>query len=102
MLKLPKGIPCRRRDARSRSRDQGDQPGAGRRGSDPAVPRRSGDAGARQHPNIATVYELFREDDELLLVMELVGGQTFEQLITGSGRLPVERATALTDRSSAS
>ena len=34
------------------------------------------------HPNIASVYELFRDDDRLLMVMELVRGQTFEQLIT--------------------
>jgi serine/threonine protein kinase len=48
------------------------------------------------HPNIASVYELFRDDDCLLMVMELVRGQTFEQLITGAaGPLPVERSTAL-------
>src|SRR3954469_11276262 len=47
------------------------------------------------HPNIATVYELFRDDDRLLMVMELVRGQTFEQLITQAGPLPVERSTAL-------
>jgi len=47
------------------------------------------------HPNIASVYELFRDDDRLLMVMELVRGQTFEQLITETGALPVERATAL-------
>jgi hypothetical protein len=47
------------------------------------------------HPNIASVYELFRDDDRLLMVMELVRGQTFEQLITETGPLPVERSTAL-------
>ena len=47
------------------------------------------------HPNIASVYELFRDDDRLLMVMELVRGQTFEQLITEAGALPVERSTAL-------
>ena len=47
------------------------------------------------HPNIASVYELFRDDDRLLMVMELVRGQTFEQLITEAGPLPVERSTAL-------
>ena len=46
-------------------------------------------------PNIASVYELFRDDDRLLMVMELVRGQTFEQLITEAGPLPVERSTAL-------
>src|SRR3954470_5928973 len=47
------------------------------------------------HPNIATVYELFREDDSLLMVMELVRGQTFEQLIERTGALPAERAIGL-------
>jgi hypothetical protein len=47
------------------------------------------------HPNIATVYELFRDDDNLLMVMELVRGQTFEQLITGAGPSPIERSAAL-------
>jgi hypothetical protein len=47
------------------------------------------------HPNIASVYELFRDDDRLLMVMELVRGQTFEQLITATGPLPVARSTAL-------
>ena len=47
------------------------------------------------HPNIASVYELFRDDDRLLMVMELVRGQTFEQLITEAGPLPVERSAAL-------
>jgi len=44
------------------------------------------------HPNIATVYELFRDDERLLLV----SGQTFEQLLDRSGPLPVERAASLT------
>ena len=47
------------------------------------------------HPNIATVYELFRDGDQLMMVMELVSGQTFEQLIERGGPLPVERAVAL-------
>jgi eukaryotic-like serine/threonine-protein kinase len=47
------------------------------------------------HPNIAMVYELFRDDDRLLMVMELVRGQTFEQLMEHSGPIPVERAAAL-------
>src|SRR5438045_2948592 len=37
------------------------------------------------HPNIAAVYELFHHDDRLLMVMELVCGQTFEQLIERHG-----------------
>src|SRR5712691_3654448 len=47
------------------------------------------------HPNIATVFELFRDDDRLLMVMELVSGQTFEQVIDRSAPMPVERATSL-------
>src|SRR5580765_269741 len=47
------------------------------------------------HANIATVYELFRDDDQLLMVMELVRGQSFEQLLERSGALPPERAGML-------
>jgi len=47
------------------------------------------------HPNIATVYELFRDDDRLLMVMELVRGQTFEQLVDWTGPMSVERAASL-------
>src|SRR5471032_2849650 len=48
------------------------------------------------HPNIATVYELFRDDDRLLMVMELVNGQTFEQLIDRGGPMSNESAASLT------
>src|SRR5471030_581918 len=48
------------------------------------------------HPNIATVFELFRDDDNLLMVMELVNGQTFEQLIDHVGPMSIDRAAALT------
>jgi serine/threonine protein kinase len=47
------------------------------------------------HRNIATVYELFRDDDQLLMVMELVRGQTFEQLIEHTGPMPFDRAASL-------
>jgi hypothetical protein len=47
------------------------------------------------HPRIATVYELTRSDDELLMVMEFVAGETFEALVARTGALPVERAIAL-------
>src|SRR5689334_19015923 len=46
------------------------------------------------HPNIATVYELFREGDQLLMVMELVRGQTFEHLLELSAPLRVDKAIA--------
>ena len=48
------------------------------------------------HPNIATVYELFRDDDRLLMVMEFVSGQTFEQLLERTGPMSVERSASLT------
>ncbi len=48
------------------------------------------------HQNIATVYELFRDQDRLLMVMELVSGQTFEQLIERTEPMSVERAASLT------
>ena len=47
------------------------------------------------HPNIAAVYELFRDDDRLLMVMELVRGQTFEHLIGRTGPMSVERSVSL-------
>ncbi len=47
------------------------------------------------HPNIAAVYELFRDEDQLLMVMELVRGQSLEQFLERSGPLKVERAAAL-------
>ena len=50
------------------------------------------------HPNIATVYELFRDDDRLLMVMELVNGQTFEQLIERDGPMSIERASSLIEQ----
>ena len=33
------------------------------------------------HPEIATIYELFRADDDLLMVMEFVRGETLDQLV---------------------
>ena len=43
------------------------------------------------HPGIATLYELHRQDDELLMVMEFVRGETFHDL---SDRLGAARAAA--------
>jgi serine/threonine-protein kinase len=50
------------------------------------------------HPEIATLYELFRWETELLMVMELVCGETLEQLSTRSGPLHPARAAHLVDR----
>ena len=59
------------------------------------VPHRREDRPRKvNHPNIATVYELFRDNDHLLMVMELVSGQTFEQLLDRTGPMPVERAAS--------
>ncbi len=47
------------------------------------------------HPGIATVYELFEKDEQWLMVMEFVRGETLEHLIERSGPLPVDRAVDL-------
>ena len=47
------------------------------------------------HPDIATIYEIFRSDDDLLMVMELVRGETLEHLAQRCGPLPPERAAYL-------
>jgi serine/threonine-protein kinase len=50
------------------------------------------------HPEIATIYELVRGDRELLMVMELVRGETLEQLSQRLGPIPPERAAYLVDK----
>ncbi len=47
------------------------------------------------HPGIATIYELFRTDDDLLMVMEFVRGETFDRMIERLGPLPPARAASL-------
>lgn len=47
------------------------------------------------HPEIATIYELLRTDRELLMVMELVRGETLEQLSQRVGPLAPESAAHL-------
>jgi len=47
------------------------------------------------HPEIATIYEIFRSDTDLLMVMELVRGETLDHLSQRSGPLPPERAAYL-------
>ena len=46
------------------------------------------------HPGIATVHELI-QGEQCAMVMELVRGETFEQLIERLGRLPAEHAADL-------
>ena len=50
------------------------------------------------HPGIATIYELFRAEGELFMVMELVHGETLEHLSRRLGPLPPDRAAYLVDR----
>jgi eukaryotic-like serine/threonine-protein kinase len=50
------------------------------------------------HPDIATIYELFRSETELLMVMEYVRGETLERLSMRLGPMPVERAAYIIDR----
>jgi eukaryotic-like serine/threonine-protein kinase len=47
------------------------------------------------HPGIATIYELFRTDDDLLMVMEFVRGETFDRIVERVGPLPPARAASL-------
>jgi len=44
------------------------------------------------HPGIATVFELFEHDDQWLMVMEFVRGETLEAIVDRTGPLPPERA----------
>ena len=50
------------------------------------------------HPRIAHLYELSQDADHLLMVMELVHGDTFETLIANNGAMPPTRAVALTSQ----
>ena len=48
------------------------------------------------HPNIATLYALPHEDDQLCMIMELVRGRTVEQIIQErNGPLPVKECLAI-------
>jgi serine/threonine-protein kinase len=45
-----------------------------------------------QHPHIATLYSLAREAGELMMVMELVDGDTLERILQRTGPLPAGTA----------
>jgi len=47
------------------------------------------------HPAIATIFELHRSDDDLLMVMEFVRGETLDQFVQRGGPLEPERAAYL-------
>ena len=42
------------------------------------------------HPNIATLYSLFRQGDELYMVLEYVRGETLDEILARRGALPAE------------
>jgi serine/threonine protein kinase len=47
------------------------------------------------HPNIATLHNFFRHDEDYFMVMEFVRGETLENLIKKHGALPPDRAIFL-------
>jgi len=47
------------------------------------------------HPEIATIYELFRSETDLLMVMEFVRGETLDKISSRLGALPPDRAAYL-------
>jgi len=49
------------------------------------------------HPQIATIYELFRADGDLLMVMEFVRGESLDKLSERLGALSPERAAYIID-----
>ncbi|WP_234387558.1 serine/threonine-protein kinase [Sphingomonas sp. STIS6.2] len=52
-------------------------------------------AGALNHPNIATVYDVGEADGVAYIAMELIEGQPLDTLLLAQGRLPCERVLAL-------
>jgi serine/threonine-protein kinase len=50
------------------------------------------------HPQIATIYELFRADGDLLMVMEFVRGESLDKLSERVGAIAPERAAYIIDQ----
>ncbi|MGH9349790.1 MAG: serine/threonine-protein kinase [Vicinamibacterales bacterium] len=50
------------------------------------------------HPQIATIYELFRSETDVLMVMELVRGETLDRLLERLGPIAPDRAAYLIDQ----
>ncbi|MBV9216220.1 MAG: protein kinase [Acidobacteria bacterium] len=44
------------------------------------------------HPNIATLYTMFRQGDELYMVLEFVRGETLDSIMKRRGAMPAEEA----------
>jgi serine/threonine-protein kinase len=50
------------------------------------------------HPQIATIYEMYRSETDLLMVMEFVRGETLEHFCERSGPMAAETAVYLIDQ----
>ncbi len=50
------------------------------------------------HPDIATIYELFSSESDLLMVMEFVRGETLQALSDRMGAMAPDRAAFLIER----
>jgi tRNA A-37 threonylcarbamoyl transferase component Bud32 len=50
------------------------------------------------HPGIATIYDLFTSSNELVMAMELVRGETLEQLCDRVGPWPLDRVVYVIDQ----
>src|SRR5436190_12209902 len=44
------------------------------------------------HPNVATLHNFFRHEDDFFMVMEFVRGNTLEGIIKKNGAIPVDQA----------
>ncbi len=44
------------------------------------------------HPNIATLYSMFRQANDLFMVLEFINGETLDRVLHRRGRIPVEEA----------
>lgn len=44
------------------------------------------------HPNIATLYSLFRQGDHLFMVLEYIKGETLDQMLYRRGKIPTDEA----------
>lgn len=50
------------------------------------------------HPNIASLHTALRHNNQLLMLMEFVDGQSVEKELSSLGRLPVDKATAYVEQ----
>jgi serine/threonine-protein kinase len=50
------------------------------------------------HPQIATIFELYHDGSDLLMVMEFVRGETLDKLVERLGPMPPERAAYIADQ----